>query len=84
MASLGDGKQYPHTGQIYSTVVPSAQPPPKPEEDYHKHGEDYLGGKQKNKALAITDKEKPLAIKDKERPLTIKDKERLEIYKKSK
>ena len=64
MASLGDDKQYPHTGQIYATGVPTAQPPPKPEEDYHKHAEDYLGGKQKNKALAITDKERPLAIKD--------------------
>ena len=68
-ALLGDGKQYPHTGQIYATgpsyfAPPTAQPPPKPEEDYHKHAEDYLGGKQKNKPLAIKDKEKPLAIKD--------------------
>ena len=69
MALLGDGKQYPHTGQVYATgpsyfAPPIAQPPPKPEEDYHKHAEDYLGGKSKSKPLAIKDKERPLAIKD--------------------
>ena len=40
MKTLADGRQYPYTGQIYSTGVaqapPIAQPPPIPELDYYK------------------------------------------------
>jgi hypothetical protein len=86
MALLGDGKQYPHTGQIYATGVtyapPIAQPPPKAVDDYHKYAEDYLGGK-KSKPLAITDKERPLAIKDSDKS-TVIDKKTNRSSKKSK
>ena len=62
----GDGRQYPHTGQIYSTGVaqapPIAQSPPIPELDYNKFADNY-----------ISTKKRPLAIADKERPLLIKD-----------
>ncbi len=68
MALLGDGKQYPHTGQIYATgpsyfAPPIAQPPPKPEEDYHKHAEDYLGGKQKKQSIGYNRQRKTISHK---------------------
>ena len=76
MKTLADGRQYPHSGQIYSTGVSQAPPPPPKEEyDYDKFSKTY-NTPSKNQ-LAIKDKERPLAIKDKERPLTIKDMERL-------
>ena len=70
MKTLADGRQYPHTGQIYSTgatqAPPTAQPPPKEEYDYYKFAKTYN-----------TPNKKPSTAKDKERPLTIKDMERL-------
>ena len=66
MKTLADGRQYPYTGQIYSTGVaqapPIVQPPPIPELDYNKFADNY-----------ISTKKRPLAIADKERPLLIKD-----------
>ena len=73
MKTLADGKQYPHTGQIYSTgaiqPAPIAQPPPIPELDYHKFAENYLSTKKR--PLAIADKERPLLIKDVDRSKAI-------------
>ena len=69
----GDGRQYSHTGQIYSTgaiqPAPIAQPPPIPELDYNKFAENYLSTKKR--PLAIADKERPLLIKDADRSKAI-------------
>ena len=75
MKTLADGKQYPHSGQIYSTGVSQAPPPPPKEEyDYDKFSKTY-NTPSKNQ-LAIKDKERNLAIKDKERALAIEDRKR--------
>ena len=71
--TLADGRQYPHTGQIYSTgaiqPAPIAQPPPIPELDYHKFADNYISTKKR--PLAIADKERPLLIKDADRSKAI-------------
>jgi hypothetical protein len=72
MKTLADGRQYPHSGQIYSTGVaqaPIAQPPPIPELDYHKFADNYISTKKR--PLAIADKERPLLIKDADRSKAI-------------
>ena len=70
MKTLADGKQYPHSGQIYSTGVSQAPPPPPKEEyDYDKFSKTY-NTPSKNQ-LAIKDKERPLAIKDVDRSKAI-------------
>jgi hypothetical protein len=70
MKTLADGRQYPHTGQIYSTGVSQAPPPPPKEEyDYDKFSKTY-NTPSKNQ-LAIKDKERPLAIKDADRSKAI-------------
>ena len=75
MKTLADGRQYPHSGQIYSTGVSQAPPPPPKEEyDYDKFSKTY-NTPSKNQ-LAIKDKERNLAIKDKERALAIEDRKR--------
>jgi hypothetical protein len=73
MKTLADGRQYPHTGQIYSTgaiqPAPIAQPPPIPELDYNKFADNYISTKKR--PLAIADKERPLLIKDVDRSKAI-------------
>ena len=72
MKTLADGRQYPHSGQIYSTGVaqaPIAQSPPIPELDYYKFADNYMSTKKR--PLAIADKERPLLIKDADRSKAI-------------
>ena len=61
MKTLADGRQYPHSGQIYSTGVTQAPPPPPKEEyDYDKFSKTY-NTPSKNQ-LAIKDADRSNAI----------------------